>query len=240
MSGAGRHGARPGASAPVAWVTGASGAWGGAIARELLARGHDVVALGRHDVPELTVEAARLGRCWGFVMLDLGATIPAVDKIAALAPEGLRAVPEVLVHAAVSIEGDRAALVAANYLGPAALVEKVATAMTAAGRGRIGVLLGQNGRLGLAGLGDFSAAQGALWTWLEACRDDLRRRGSPVTLTLVIPPRTASRTQWFVAQRSGHRARLGSPAAESLVRAVLAGRPRAGRRPVLAALRMLA
>ena len=45
-----------------AWITGAGGAWGGAIARAVLEAGYDVVALGRHDVPGLAERAAGLGR----------------------------------------------------------------------------------------------------------------------------------------------------------------------------------
>jgi hypothetical protein len=111
--------------------------------------------------------------------------------------------------------------------------------MLGRGRGRIAVLVPQNARLGLAGLGDFSAPQAALWTWCEARRDELAREAGEVSLTLVIPPRTASATQRFVAARSGHRARLSTPDASGLLRAILAGKRRAGRRPVLAALAML-
>ena len=105
--------------------------------------------------------------------------------------------------------------------------------------GRIGVLVPQNARLGLAGLGDFSAAQAALWTWCESRRGELDGDARHVSLTVVIPPRTASAAQRFVAERSGHRARLSPPDATPLVRAILAGKRRAGRRPWLAALAML-
>ena len=56
----------------------------------------------------------------------------------------------------------------ANFVAKAALLAVVATAMTARGSGRIGVLVPQNARLGLAGLGDLAAPQAALWTWAEA------------------------------------------------------------------------
>jgi hypothetical protein len=80
--------------------------------------------------------------------------------------------------------------------------------------------------------------QAALWTWAEALAEELHRTPD-VRLTVVIPPRTASPTQRFVAERSGHRARLGPADAGALLRAVLAGRRRAGRLPVLAAAAML-
>ena len=50
-------------------------------------------------------------------------------------------------------------------------------AMAARGSGRIGVLVPQNARLGLAGLGDLAAPQAALWTWAEALGEELRAAG---------------------------------------------------------------
>ncbi|HEV8536659.1 MAG TPA: SDR family NAD(P)-dependent oxidoreductase [Candidatus Limnocylindria bacterium] len=211
-----------------AWVTGASGAWGGAVALELLRRGYDVTALGRHDAPALAAWATRLGRRWSFVPLDL-------SKVGAVPVEEA---PEVLVHCAVSTAGDRDALVRANFVTPAGLIDAVAVAMRRRGDGRIGVFMAQNARLGLAGLGDYSAAQGALWTWCEAMQDELARGGDRVTLTRVIPPRTASAAQRFVTERSGRSARLHEPNAGPLVRAILAGKRRAGRRPLVVALAM--
>lgn len=236
-----------------AWVTGASGAWGGAFVRALLANGYDITALGRHDVPELARRAAELGRGWTFLPFDLDRPLTLAEPIGpARAPDRVdpfdpvepaatlrEGAPDVLIHAAVSTTGDRAELTARDYLAPAALVERVARAMLDRGAGRIGVLVPQNARLGLAGLGDVSAAQAALWTWCEARRDELARDPGDVSLTVVIPPRTASETQRFVAERSGHRARLSPPDATALLRAVLAGKRRAGRRPYLAALAML-
>lgn len=212
-----------------AWITGAGGAWGGAIARTLLEEGHDVVALGRHDVPELAEHATELDRSWTFQPFDL-------SDPGARPPEGL---PGIFVHAAVSTDGDRDELARADYLGPAALIDAVAQRMLRRGCGHIGVLVPQNARLGLAGLGEFSAPQSALWTWCEARREELAADARGVTLTVVIPGRTPSPTQRFVAERSGHEARLSPPDAGPLVRAILAGKRRAGRRPYLAAAAML-
>ena len=225
-----------------AWLTGATGAWGGAFARALLEAGYDVLALGRHDASDLVARARELGRTWAFVELDLAATFAFADLQAAVdgrAPEPLRGVPDVLVHAALSIDGDRAALTASDYLAPATLIDGVAQAMLERGSGRIGVLVPQNARLGLAGLADFSAPQAALWTWCEARRAELAGSGDRVTVTVVIPPRVASATQRFVARQSGHSAALHSPDAGGLLRGVLAGRRRVGRRPWLAAMAML-
>ena len=213
-----------------ALVTGVSGTWGGAIALALLRRGYDVTAAGRTDAPALRAWSERLGRRWSFMRFDLGdGQMPAVAQT-----------PDVLVHAAVATAGDREALARANYLAPAALVETFMRAMRERGTGRIGVLMAQNARLGLAGLADFSAAQGALWTWCEALQDELARDGTGVTLTRVIPPRTLSATQRFVVERTGRRARLHEPDAAKLVDAILSGKRHAGRRPILAAFAMLA
>ncbi len=219
----------------VAWITGATGAWGGAIGRALLESAFDVVALGRHDAPELAAYAGTQQRRWALVPFDL-ADPPSVDDILAALPEALRATPDVLVHAAISTDGDRVTMATTDYLAPAALVDEVARRMTERGSGRIGVLVGQNGRLGLAGLGDISAPQGALWTWCEARREVLASDAPGVSLTVVIPPRTASGTQRFLAERSGRTASLAPPDAAPLLRAILAGRRRAGRRPLLAGL----
>lgn len=213
-----------------AWIIGASGAWGRAIALRLLRDGYDVVALGRRDVGELVAWATRLGRGWQHVPLDL----THVDD-AALPTDA----PDILFCAAIATDGDRANLMQASFLGPAAVIEHAIDLMEAAGVGRIGVLLGQNARVGLAGLGDVSAGQAALWTWCEALQADLTRRGSTVTLTRLIPPRTASPTQRLLAARSGHRPRLRRPDAQPLVAAVLAGASRGGRRPIGAALSTL-
>jgi len=212
-----------------AWITGASGAWGGALARALLESGYDVVALGRRDDPALAARATELGRTWSVAQFDL----------ADPDPDALDGTPDVFIHAAVSTDGDRAALVSADYLAPAALIDRVAKAMLERGSGRIGVLVPQNARLGLAGLGDFSSAQAALWTWSEARRDELARAAGNVSLTVVIPPRTASATQRYVSEHSGHSASLSPPDAAGPLRAILAGKRRAGRRPILAALAML-
>jgi len=219
----------------VAWITGATGAWGGAFGRALLEAGFDVVALGRRDAAELAGVAAASGRAWAFVPCDLATPPPAADVLAAL-PAPLRVTPDLLVHAAFSTAGDRAALAVVDYLGPAELIDAVAALMAERGTGRIGVLVGQNGRLGLAGLGDVSAPQGALWTWCEARREVLERDAPGVTLTVVIPPRTASATQRWLAERSGRSARLRPPDAAPLLRGIMSGRRRTGRRPVLAGL----
>ncbi len=225
----------------IAWVVGASGAWGHAVSRDLLSRGYDVVALGRHNCPDLAAEAKRLKRKWSFARLDLAASDRVAAGVAARkAIKGAGAgIPDVLFLCAAVTGKDRETTVRSNYVVPASLIEQAAAVMTGHGGGRIGVFVAQNARLGMAGLGDYSAAQAALWTWCEAFRGELKTRHSRVTLTRVIPPRTASPTQQWVSERSGHKARLHPPKAQAIVSAVLAGKRRAGRRPVLAALSTL-
>jgi short-subunit dehydrogenase len=224
----------------IAWVLGASGTWGNAVALELLSRGYDVVALGRSDAPDLAQEASRLGRGWAFLPLDLAAEGGAASATLgqALGRQGTPA-PDVFIVCAAVTGRDRETTTRANYLAPASLLERVAAAMAERGSGRIGVFVAQNARLGMAGLGDHSAAQAALWTWCEALQGELAAHRSSVTLTRVIPPRAASATQRWVAERSGRSARLREPRAAKIVSAVLAGKRRAGRRPTLAALSTL-
>jgi NAD(P)-dependent dehydrogenase (short-subunit alcohol dehydrogenase family) len=190
----------------VAWVLGPSGTWGGSIARELLNRGCDVVGLGPRDVPSLGEHAADTGRGWSFAPLDLASMTPDLAVGLVANPPFPGAVPDVLVDAALAHGGDREDLTRANFLGKAALLEAVAAGMSARGHGRIGVLVPQNARLGLAGLGDLAAPQAALWTWAEALGEELRAAGRGVTLTIVIPPRAASDTQRLVSERSGRAA----------------------------------
>ena len=223
----------------IAWIVGASGTWGHAVALDLLARGYDIVALGRRDVPDLAAQAVRLGRSWSFATLDLETADRAGAAATASEVEARGGAPDVLVVCSAVVGRDRETLARANYAVPAGLVEAAAGAMGKRGSGRIGVFVAQNARLGMAGLGDFSASQAALWTWSEAFAAELSAARRGVTLTRVIPPRSASATQRWVSQQSGHSARLHDPEAHGVVGAILAGKRRCGRRPLLAALAML-
>jgi short-subunit dehydrogenase len=222
----------------IAWVVGASGVWGGAVSRNLLGRGYDILALGRRDVPELAQEARRLSRSWSFASLDLERldTAGAASTVAELTPRGA---PDVLVLCATVTGRDRETMTRADFFVPAALIESVAARMGERGSGRIGVFIAQNARLGMAGLGDYSGGQGALWTWCEAFQGELAAQPTGVSLTRAIPPHAASATQRWVTERGGHTARLHEPKAGRLVDAILAGKRRAGRRPWLAALATL-
>jgi short-subunit dehydrogenase len=163
----------------IGWVVGVSGTWGGAVGRELLERGFDLVALGRTEPADLATRAAELGRSFTFVHLDLASPdeerAPIVEDALAVS------VPDVLVVASAATGVPRASLAQLNYLAPAALIEQVAEAMRGRGSGRIGVFVGQNARLGMAGAGEFSASQAALWTWCEGLQDELRRELRPIS-----------------------------------------------------------
>lgn len=222
----------------IAWVVGASGVWGGAVSRDLLGRGYDVLALGRRDVPELAEEARRLGRSWSFASLDLERlnAAGAGSTVAELTAHGA---PDVLVFCAAVTGRDRETMTRADFFAPTALIEAVAARMGERGSGRIGVFVAQNARLGMAGLGNYSAGQGALWTWCEAFQGELAAQPTSISLTRVIPPHVASATQRWVTAQSGHTVRLHEPKAGRLVDAILAGKRRAGRRPWLAAMATL-
>jgi hypothetical protein len=186
---------------------------------ELLEREYDVVALGRTNPQDLAAWAAARRRGWSFAPFDL--LQPSFDALP-------REAPDVLVCAAGVLDGSPECLMAANYLAVARLIETTSARMPP--RGRIGVFLPQNARLGLPGLAPYSAAYAALWTWAEAFR------APNITLTRVIPPRATSPTQQALAARSGKHVRTHRPEASSLVDAILAGQRTAGRRPWLAAL----
>ena len=195
------------------------------MAIELLERGYDVVALGRSNPRALADWAASRGRAWSFARFDLAD--PCFRDLPTRAPD-------VLVCAAGVVDGDPTRLVQANYVAVSQLIRQTADGMRPRG-GRIGLFLPQNARLGLRGLGEYSAAYAALWTWAEAFQSELRCERK-VTLTRVIPPRAASPTQRALVARSGRTARTHRPNAAPLVDAILSGRPRAGRPPWLAAL----
>jgi len=209
----------------IAWVLGASGVWGRAVANELLDRGYDIVALGRTNPRALADWAASRARAWSFARFDL--VDPCLRNLPTQAPD-------VLVCAAGVVDGDATRLVEANYVAVSQLIRWTGDGMRLRG-GRIGLFLPQNARLGLRGLGEYSAAYAALWTWAEAFQAELRCERK-VTLTRVIPPRAASTTQRTLTDRSGRTVRTHRPEAAPLVDAILSGRPRAGRPPWLAAL----
>ena len=110
--------------------------------------------------------------------------------------------------------------------------------MQEAGEGRIGIFLGQNGRIGLPNLGHFSATQGAMWTWAES--QSRVASISNVSLSLVFPPRAPSDLQAQLAEKLSKPPKLSTrPTADDLVKNVLLGYQRVGRRPIIAGISTL-
>jgi short-subunit dehydrogenase len=73
--------------------------------------------------------------------------------------------PQAFFHCSVLFDESIELILRVNVSQPIHLLNHVIARMKQQNNGKIGVLLGQNGRLGLPGLGNFSATQGALWTW---------------------------------------------------------------------------
>ncbi len=221
-------------SAPVqiAWVSGASGFWGRKIILALLRRGWQVIALSRTEPLALMQWAEAQGHSLRWQPFDLAR--PDWQALEALPTPGAA------FHCAACLdESDFAGMVTVNVIHGIQLLETIITRMRVEGRGRLGVLLGQNGRLGLPGLAPFSATQGALWTWAEGTQRELK--GCQIAISLVFPPRAPSALQQQLARHLNHPPRPKVPkTADPLVAGVLAGKRRVGRKPWLAALAMLA
>jgi NAD(P)-dependent dehydrogenase (short-subunit alcohol dehydrogenase family) len=206
---------------PTAWITGVTGYWGRNVALYLLRQGWRVVGLSRNQPQELQSWAEAQGESLQWHPCDLA--VPDWDP-----PPGS---PLALFHCAALFHPDLALMMQVNALGPIRLIEQGIPRMPSGGR--VGVFLGQNGRIGLPGLGDFSATQAALWTWAEARSRGLA--GSPIALSLVFPPRAPSALQADLASQLKHPPKIRKrPTAAPLVRGVLAGKRRVGRWPWLA------
>jgi len=219
------------------------------VALSLLRQGWQLVALGRSRPDHLIAWAEAQDQALKWVPLDL--QMPDWSVLDALP------VPQALFHCAVSYSDDLALMMQVNAIAPIALIESTLAKMAPATAGRIGVFLGQNGRLGLPGLGAFSATQAALWTWAEAKSRQLAQATpapalasqpadsspialSPIALSLVFPPRAPSHLQQQLAAQLRKPPKVRHPPnADALVRGVLAGQRRVGRHPWLAALATL-
>lgn len=160
---------------PIAWVTGATGFWGRNVTLSLLRLGWQVVGLNRSEPTDLMAWAISRNQSCGWVAFDLKA--PDWGVLAALDT------PQALFHCAVAWDLAIAPLLQPNVATPIQLIETTLTRMQSTGYGRVGVFLGQNGRLGLPGLGHFSATQAALWTWAEAKSRDLSANRALTTAT---------------------------------------------------------
>jgi|GEM_PF-1834840 len=218
----------------IAWVTGASGFWGRKTSMSLLRNGWHVIALSRTEPQGLAAWAEAQAAQYG-CMLDWHAfdwENPNWKELIQALPT-----PQGFFHCSGLFDADLSRMLTINVSQPIELMTLLIERMTENEGGQIGVYLGQNGRLGLPGLGSFSATQGALWTWSEAMQRKLRKEKSPVSLTLVFPKRAPSELQSHLAKQLSKPSKLKSVgSADALVRDVLKRHPRAGRRPLAAGL----
>ncbi len=210
-----------------AWVTGATGFWGRNVVMSLLRLDWRVVALTRSPPEDLIVWARSqnkqlIWRCCDLRLLQL----PELET------------PSALFHCAAVFD-TLETMMQVNVIAPIQLIEGILPQMQAAGEGRIGIFLGQNGRIGLPNLGHFSATQGAMWTWAESQSRTLAPLGN-VSLSLVFPPRAPSDLQAQLAEKLSKPPKLSTrPTADNLVKNVLLGHRCVGRRPILAGISTL-
>jgi NAD(P)-dependent dehydrogenase (short-subunit alcohol dehydrogenase family) len=208
-----------------AWVTGATGFWGRNVVMSLLRLDWRVVALTRSPPEDLIVWARSQNKELIWQHCDLNSLqLPELET------------PAALFHCAAVFDSLET-MMRVNVLSPIHLIECVLPQMQAAREGRIGIFLGQNGRIGLPNLGHFSATQGALWTWAES---QSRTLTDNVSLSLVFPPRAPSELQGQLAEKLSKPPKLSTrPTADDLVKNVLLGHRRVGRRPILAGISTL-
>lgn len=217
----------------IAWVSGASGYWGRKTVMSLLRRNWQVIALSRQEPKDLPAWAIAQQKSLFWQPLDLEAPdwTSALDDLPS---------PQAMFHCIATFDEEFERMLRVNVVQSSRLIELAADRMQTLQAGRIGVFLGQNGRLGMPGLGTFSATQGALWTWSEAKARLLKQHHPDVKLSLVFPERAPSHLQGQLAQRLDRAVKLNPPeTADDLVQGVLAGKKRVGRKPLLAGLSTL-
>jgi len=213
-----------------AWVTGATGFWGRNVVLSLLRLDWRVVALTRSEPEELIVWARSQNKELVWQHCDLQNF--SLQQLQEVEP------PSALFHCAAIFDSIET-MMQVNVINPIRIIESVLPSMQAAGEGRIGIFLGQNGRMGLPNLGHFSATQGAMWTWGESQSRALAPLGN-VSFSLVFPPRAPSDLQAQLAEKLSKPPKLSTrPTADNLVKNVLLGHRRVGRRPVLAGISTL-
>jgi NAD(P)-dependent dehydrogenase (short-subunit alcohol dehydrogenase family) len=214
----------------IAWVTGASGYWGRKFTLSLLRQGWTVVALCRREPVELLSWAKAKGQLLSWHPFDF-------EDENCLETLELLPTPQALFHCSAMYDESLERMLKVNVSQPIHLINLVVNRMEQQGGGSVGVLLGQNGRLGLLGLGCFSATQGALWTWVESTARSLKARKSNTSVTLVFPPRAPSHLQRCLAKDMFRQVQLKPTGnADGLVSRVMAGKSFCGRRPVVAGL----
>ena len=159
-------------------VAGATGAVGGALARELTARGAVVGVLGRNrgrldaiadelgGVPSAVFDAHDVASCHGAVDA-LAAALGGLDGLlvatGAVAFGSARETPDHIVHELLTV----------NALGPIALLRAAAAHLEDGGR--LAVVSAMVADYPTAGMAAYSASKAALSAYLTALRRELRR-----------------------------------------------------------------
>ncbi|MFJ5532864.1 SDR family NAD(P)-dependent oxidoreductase [Streptomyces sp. NPDC093261] len=173
-----------------ALVTGASSGIGAAVAGRLAAEGGWSMVLNGRDVPRLTGVAAQVSAA----VFPADLTRPGADRrLAEFALERVGRVDLLVAGAGVGWAGDFttmppsaiAEVIEVDALATMRLVRQLLPHMVDAGSGRIVIIGSFAGTVGVRGEAVYSAAKGALATFADALRYEVR--GTGVGITLVIP-----------------------------------------------------
>lgn len=217
----------------IAWVSGASGYWGRKTVMSLLRLNWQVIALSRQEPQDLPEWAIAQQKSLFWQPFDLESE----DWPGILSDVPT---PQAVFHCVGIYDEDFERMLRVNVVQSTRFLQEACARMDHQDVGCLGVYLGQNGRLGLPGLGSFSASQGALWTWCEAQARAFKQQKSALSMSLVFPQRAPSHLQAELAKRLDRKVKLNPPeTADDLVAGVLKGRRRVGRSPWLAGLSTL-
>lgn len=216
-----------------ALVCGGSGLWGKKLCLSLMRKGYKVISLSRTPPHELIEWAEAQSMNFEHVNFDLlNPDWQIIEKLTEI---------EVYFHSASILDEDLEKMFKVNVLSSIKLMQLILEKMQKQKKGRLGVLLGQNGRVGLANLGNFSATQAALWTWSEAKYRELKaNKELDLSLTMIFPNRAPSKLQAKLAETLQKKVKVKVPKnADELVEATLKSKKSAGRKPILAAINTL-
>ena len=216
-----------------ALVTGATGGLGGALARRLAERGHDLVLVGRSAERLCSVSASLEADhpiATAQVVLDLSRPGSAEQLLSVVSDRQLDVVALAAssyaygAYSALEV-GRHDALLGCNVLSHARLLHGLLHQLDAQGHGRVLVVGSQGALLPAPGHAAYSASK----AWLHQLVRSLQaeRRSAPVTLTLACPggmatPMLLQSPAWDILQhRWLVRAALLTP--EQAARSMLAG-----------------